>query len=255
MSSKNVLIKIQNVDKLYLHKKKKKISLKAVNNVSLELYEGEVFGLLGVNGAGKTTLSSIISTLIKPTSGDILWKGKSIYKDLYNYRKIIGFCPQKQNLDENLTLEQNLIFQGRYYGMNVSDIKSRIEYLNKKFGFEKYIKLKADILSGGYRQRFLIARSLMHSPKFLILDEPTVGLDPHIRRKLWDTINLLKNEGMTIVLTTHYLDEAEQLSDRVCVINDGKVLLTDTPENLLLDLKKKNLEDVFLHLIKEQEAE
>ena len=95
----------------------------------------------------------------------------------------------------------------------------------------------------------------MHSPKFLILDEPTVGLDPHIRRKLWDTINLLKNEGMTIVLTTHYLDEAEQLSDRVCVINDGKVLLTDTPENLLLDLKKKNLEDVFLHLIKEQEAE
>jgi ABC-2 type transport system ATP-binding protein len=244
------LINIKNICKSFFDKKKEK---KALYKVSFDLKEGEVFGLLGVNGAGKTTLSSIIATLIKPTDGDILWQGRSIYKNYLDYRKIIGFCPQKQNIDTELSIEKNLDFQGRFYALDNNEIIKRKNYLLEKFDLKKYAKQKADVLSGGYRQRFLIARALMHSPKLVILDEPTVGLDPQVRRKLWHYISLLKKENVTVLLTTHYLDEAEILSDRVCVIDEGKVLVVDTPDQLKKDLKKTNLEDVFLQIVKQGE--
>ncbi len=242
------LLKIRNINKKYYLKKSIKYAL---NNVSFNLFKGEIFSLLGVNGAGKTTLSSIISSLIPPTSGEILWNDKSIYKNLLEYRKIIGFCPQYQNLDPVLTLEQNLIFQGRYYGIPKKELFNKTDYLLKRFELEEYAKFNVEVLSGGYKQRFLIARTLIHSPKLVVLDEPTVGLDPQVRHKLWEFILSLKAEGITVILTTHYLDEAEKLSDRVCVIDNGKIKIIDTPEKLINDLKKKNLEDVFLHLLKE----
>ena len=245
------LLKIRNLHKTYHCKKKNK--KEALSDVSFDLLKGEIFSLLGVNGAGKTTLSSIIASLHPPTKGIVLWKDKSIYDDLIHYRKIIGFCPQHQNLDSNLTLEQNLIFQGRYYGLSKSELEERTDYLLKRFELNEYAKSKVDVLSGGYQQRFLIARTLIHNPKLVILDEPTVGLDPQVRRKLWQYILGLKEEGISVILTSHYLDEAEMLSDRVCVIDQGKVLLIDTPEKLKNDWKKKNLEDVFLHLLKEEE--
>ncbi len=227
--------------------------IRALKGVSIDIHEGEVLGLLGVNGAGKTTLASIISTLNPPTSGDILKNGKSIYDDVVSYRRMIGFCPQKPNIDMMLTIEENLEFAGRYFCMSPDDIKKQTAYLLKRFGLDKYAKSKAYILSGGYKQRFLIARTLMHSPKLVLFDEPTVGLDPHVRRDIWEVIKGLKADGVTVILTTHYLDEAEQLSDRVCLLDKGVIRLVDTPENLKKAHSQSNLEEVFIKLIKECE--
>jgi len=237
-----LLLRINNVRKSYQTKE-------ALKGVSLDLFEGEIVSLLGVNGAGKTTLSSIIATLHPATSGDLEFQGKSIYENLTAYRLQLGFCPQKPNLSLNLSLQDNLIFAGRFYGMQEAAIQERLQILSQQFGLTPYLHQKAYVLSGGYQQRFMIARSLMHSPRLIILDEPTVGLDPHIRRQLWDVIKELKKNGITVLLTTHYLDEAEQLSDRVCILDQGVIKLIDTPEKLIADFKEKNLEDVFVKLM------
>lgn len=248
-----VLLEIKKVKKTY--RERKNVEKYALKEINFDLYQGEIFGLLGVNGAGKTTLSSIIASLHSPSSGDVIWKGQSIYSQLIEYRKVIGFCPQKQNIDLNLTIEQNLVLQGRFYGYSMAEINKTKDHLLEKFELQEYRKSKADVLSGGYKQRFLIARALMNHPKLVILDEPTVGLDPKVRRKLWDHISALREENVTVILTTHYLDEAEILSDRVCVIDEGVVKVIDTPENLKNKWKQKNLEDVFIHLTEVEEKE
>lgn len=244
----NLLLKIQDIKKVYKTNDK---TIEALKGVSLDIYEGEVLGLLGVNGAGKTTLSSIVATLHPPTSGDIVHNGQSIYKNIVDYRNIIGFCPQKPNLNNYLTLQDNLAFAGRYFGMSEDAIAARIQELAHRFDFKTYLDKKPDVLSGGYKQRFVLARSIMHQPKLIILDEPTVALDPHIRRQLWEYIKTLKESNISILLTTHYLDEAEVLSDRVCVLDKGKVRLIDTPANLMQEFQKGRLEDVFIHLMDE----
>lgn len=244
------LIQVQSVKKIYRDGKQTKEALKGV---SLDINEGEILGLLGVNGAGKTTLSTILAGLHPCNSGHIFYKGRSIYEDIVSYRKIVGFCPQKPNLDLSLTLEENLIFAGRYHLMSSEDIHSQIESLMDQFHLQEYAKSKASVLSGGYKQRFLIARTLIHRPKLIILDEPTVGLDPHIRHQLWEQITDLKKNGASVLLTTHYLDEAEQLSDRVCIIDAGSVKTIDTPQNLMALHKKGRLEDVFLKLMQESD--
>lgn len=246
--SSNILLSIQNITKKFVTSTK---TIRALKGVSLDIYQGEILSLLGVNGAGKTTLSSIISSLNPPTSGDILYQGSSIYKDLMNYRKNIGFCPQKPNIDGMLTIEENLHFAGRYFNIPENEIKLRAKILMQKFNLTQYAQSKGSILSGGYKQRFLLARTLMHQPKIVILDEPTVGLDPQIRRNIWDIIKNLKKDGVTVLLTTHYLDEAEYLSDRVCILNKGVIKLIDTPNNLKKIYHQDNLENVFIELIKE----
>lgn len=248
----STLLSINNIEKHYL---KNNFIKKALQGVSFSLKQGEVFGLLGPNGAGKTTLSSIIATLHPPTSGDILWHQQSIYKHLQEYRSIIGFCPQKANLNPMLTLEDNLLFDGRFYQLNEKYIRHRAEYLMEKFNLTSYRNQNAEILSGGYKQRFLLARALMHNPQLLILDEPTVALDPHVRHQIWQYIKELKQEGITILLTTHYLDEAEILSDRVCILNEGLIKLLDTPENLKRAFNKTRLEDVFIEVINKNVTE
>lgn len=240
----NSLISLKNVSKRY-----KGASRDAVHNVSFDIKSGEIFSLLGVNGAGKSTTFSMIATQHPATSGEILWANKSIYDNLLEYRKIIGLCPQKANLDQKMTVANNLYFAGRFFGLSDAEIKLRTEEVSQMLGLQEYINTKVEELSGGYVQRCLIARSLMHSPKLLLLDEPTVGLDPHIRRQLWQLIENLKREGITIVLVTHYLDEAEHLSDRVCILNNGSVVAIDRPENLKNGFAKNNLEDVFLELM------
>ncbi len=242
----NVLLQIQNITKTYKATNK---TIDALKGVSLDIYKGEVLSLLGVNGAGKSTLSSIIATLHPATSGDILYKHSSIYNDLPTFRMRLGYCPQKPNLNPHLTLEQNLLFAGRLYGMQDDQINDRMRILAQRLGLENYLAQKAEVLSGGYKQRFMIARSLINNPEFIILDEPTVGLDPHIRRSLWDVIKELKKDGITVLLTTHYLDEAEKLSDRVVILDRGLIKLIDTPDKLMADFKQKNLEDVFIELM------
>lgn len=250
---KRILLEVRNCSKTYFDKKGKEMR-KALRDVSFELYAGEVFGLLGVNGAGKTTLSSLIATMYPLSEGQILYRGESIYDQLLEYRKIIGICPQKPNIEKRLTIEENLLFAGRCYGLTKEEAEERKNILAKQFDLEEYLKSSSEELSGGYRQRFLIARALMHDPQLLILDEPTVGLDPHIRRQLWEVIKRLKAQHVTVILTTHYLDEAEYLSDRVCLIHNGLIRTIDTPERLKEFHQKNNLEEVFLKFIDDPDA-
>lgn len=242
----STLIRVSNVVKEYG-------TYRALDDVSFDLYSHEIVSLLGVNGAGKTTLSSIIASLHPCTSGDILYDGTSIYKDLIAYRRILGFCAQKQNLTAQMSVREYLEFAGRYYLMPAAEIKQRTDLLIEQFGLRAYAHKHPSVLSGGYKQRLLIARSLIHNPKLVILDEPTVALDAHIRRELWEIIKGLKNMGVTVLLTTHYIDEAEILSDRICVLHAGKIKLIDTPSALMSSYNKNRLEDVFVALVQEQE--
>ncbi len=246
---KEKLLTIHNVHKTYYQKKK--TLKKAVQGISFEIFEGEIFSLLGANGAGKTTLSGILAGLHPPTSGDVQWKGKSIYKNILNYRASVGLCPQKPNIDPDLTIEEMLAFAARCYGKSKKEAEKQRDHLIDLLDLGSYAKSVAKHLSGGYKQRFLIARTLAHNPQLVILDEPTVGLDAHVRKNLWAIISRLKEEGVTTLLTTHYLEEAETLSDRVCFIDRGEVKVLDTPENLNKHYKKAHLEDVFLHLMEQ----
>ncbi len=243
-----IFIKIVSVKKEYTTDQGVKHALKGV---SLDIYQGEILGLLGVNGAGKTTLSSIIAGIHPATSGDILYQDRSIYDDIVGYRRHVGFCPQKPNLDLTLSLEENLFFAGRFYGIPATEVKERVKTLIEQFNLQEYAQQKASVLSGGYKQRFLIARSLIHHPQLIILDEPTVGLDPQISRDLWQHILWLKARGSSIILTTHYIEEAEELSDRVCIIDAGEIKVIDTPSNLKKLHNSDRLEDVFLLLTKQ----
>ena len=245
----NEILRINSLSKTYSDEKH---TVYAVNNISFTINEGEIFGLLGVNGAGKTTLSSILATLHPPTSGDILYKGVSIYQDIDSYRMNLGFCPQKQNLDQFLTVEENLYFAGRYFLIPKKELSERVAALLHHFDLKKYATFSVDQLSGGNKQRVLIARALIHNPKIIIFDEPTVGLDPDIRRALWQQIKELKKMGITIILTTHYLDEAEQLSDRVCFLHKGKIILIESVEKLKTERNKESLEEIFIDLVQEQ---
>ncbi len=245
----SILLSVEHVSKIRVSDKHRKL---VINDISFSIKRGEIIGLLGANGAGKTTLSSLIASIYPPSSGDILFEGKSIYKHLCAYRRAMGYCPQKINLDNDLTVEQNLRLAGRYMGLSQYSIEQQLEHILQQYGLQKYRTAKPDMLSGGYARRVLLARALMHNPKLLILDEPTVGLDPHIRHQLWDVIRGLKEQGVTIILTTHYLDEAEYLADRVCVLEHGQMRLIDTPAGLKAAYKKSSLEDVFIQLLKEE---
>ena len=242
----DVLLSIQDIKKTYLLHGK---PFQALKGITLTINKAEIISLLGVNGAGKTTLSSILATAQNPTAGDILWHGKSIYKNVLNYRQIIGFCPQKQNFDTALTVYENLLFAGRFFGVEENHLQKHVHHLMEQFNLTGYAQSKVNVLSGGYRQRLLIARALVHQPQLVILDEPTIALDPHIRRGIWAHIRALKDRGITVLLTTHYLDEAEILSDRVCILDKGLIRLIDTPQNLLSSYNKSKLEDVFLQLL------
>ncbi len=243
-------LQIQDITKIYQSDSK---PITALDNVSISINRGEVFGLLGVNGAGKTTLSSILATLHPPTSGDVLFKGKSIYTDLMQYRHSLGFCPQTQNLDTFLTVRENLIFAGRYLLMPEDLIKERVAELMKELELTHYADFSISALSGGNKQRVLIARALIHKPQLVILDEPTVGLDPDIRKKLWHIIRKLRDQGITIILTTHYLDEAEFLSDRICMLHKGRVILIESVKKLKEQHEQRKLEDIFIRLVEEEQ--
>ncbi len=248
-SDRKILLQVTDLVKQYPVSAGRK---RALDGISLDIYEGEVLGLLGADGAGKTTLSSILGTFHPATSGDVIFDGQSIYDDIYRYRMQLGFCPQRPNLDPQLTVRENLEFAARYYLQPSKDAKKRIDELMTRFALDKYAAVFVENLSGGYRQRLSIARALVHAPRIVILDEPTVALDPHVRHSIWDSIKTLKEDGVTVVLTTHYLDEAEELSDRVCILDEGKILLLDTPDALMKKHGKDNLEDVFMRLLDDE---
>ncbi|HXW86146.1 MAG TPA: ABC transporter ATP-binding protein [Candidatus Bathyarchaeia archaeon] len=243
-------IRIKNLSKAY---ETKHGTVQALVDVTFDIHAGEIFSLLGANGAGKTTLSSILATLHPPTGGTVCVNGKSIYDDIYTFRRMLGFCPQRQNLDMFLSVQENLEFAGRYFLLDKDTIQKRVAHLLGQLELERYAHFSIHALSGGTKQRVLIARALMHEPRFVILDEPTVGLDPDIRRKLWELIKHLKSMGITVLLTTHYLDEADYLSDRICVLHKGRIVLIESVHSLKSTRGKEKLEDIFLDIMKEQE--
>lgn len=217
-----------------------------VNNINLNIKEGELFSLLGTNGAGKTTTIKMISTLIKQNSGTIKVLGYDTIKDYKIIRNKINVSPQETAVAMNLTVYENLDFMANVY--QIENKKDKIDNLIKTFKLEEVLKQKAKTLSGGYMRKLSIAISLINDPKILFLDEPTLGLDVLSRKELWNTINNLKGK-ITIILTTHYMEEAESLSDRVAIMNKGNIIEIGTPKEIISKTKTKNMEDAFVSLI------
>ncbi|MFI5135373.1 MAG: ABC transporter ATP-binding protein [Chitinophagales bacterium] len=226
----------------------------AVKGISFEVHEGEIFGLLGPNGAGKTTTLEIIETLREKSSGEIFIDGLNVDRDQNKIKKIIGVQLQAAGYYPNLTLMELLnLFSGLY---NVSIDKKHMLSL---VGLEDKSKSKYKSLSGGQKQRFSICTTLINNPKIVFLDEPTTGLDPQARRNLWELVREIRSKGATVVITTHYMDEAEELCERVAVMDNGRILALNSPDHMIDELvasgferkkevKKANLEDVFLQM-------
>jgi len=226
---------IKNLTKIYG-------SLTAVNELNLEIKRGEFFGLLGPNGAGKSTTIRMISTLTPKTSGDIIINGKSMDRNLKEVKMKIGVVPQGNNLEVEMTAWENLELHGRLYNMT-KDIRSK--RMQELLEFTELKERKNDIVkgySGGMKRKLMIARALMHNPDLLLLDEPTVGLDAVARRKMWDLLKRLKNKGLTVLLTTHYIEEAEVLCDRVGLIDGGRLIELDSPQKLIQKVGKYTVE-------------
>ncbi len=217
-------------------------SITAVSHLNLEIEKGEIFGLLGPNGAGKTTVMRMTSTLTPPTSGKIFIGGEEIDRDSAAIKNRMGIVPQSSNLEDDLNAWENLEYHGMLYGMNKKDRRKRAEEL---LDFVGLLDRKNDIArhySGGMKRKMMIAKALMHRPEIILMDEPTVGLDAAIRRKIWDLIRELHAQGMTVFLTTHYLDEAQMLCTRVGMIHEGRLVKTGTPEEMIREAGRHVLE-------------
>ncbi|HEX7191705.1 MAG TPA: ABC transporter ATP-binding protein [Thermoanaerobaculia bacterium] len=204
----------------------------ALAGLDLTVSEGEFFGLLGPNGAGKTTTIGILTTRVYATSGDAFVAGISVTNDPAGVKRRIGVVPQRPNADRGLSVIENLVFHASYFGVPRADARRRGEELLERMGLAEKRDAKVDSLSGGQQQRLMIARALSHDPQVLFLDEPTVGLDPQARLSLWDILRDLHAHGRTIIMTTHYMEEADRLCDRLAIIDQGKLLALDTPAAL-----------------------
>ena len=213
----------------------------AVDGIDFTVKRGESFGLLGPNGAGKSTTMRIIGATSQRTGGEISILGKDPEKFGPQIRAHLGVIPQKDNLDEQLTVTQNLYIYGRYFGLSNKFIKGKIEELLEFAQLEEKRDAKVDSLSGGMKRRLTIARALVSEPDILMLDEPTTGLDPQARHILWDRLFRLKEKGVTLVITTHFMDEAEQLCERLIVIDRGKIMAEGSPADLIKRYSSKEV--------------
>lgn len=226
-------------------------SNKAVNGVSFSIDKGEIFGLLGPNGAGKTTMIRIMSTVLPPDRGDFTIGGYSGRRNPGSVRRLIGICPQELALYEDLSPMDNLVFFGRMVGLNGKEARSQALTNLDLMGLADRAKGKVEKFSGGMKRRVNLAIALMGHPQLLFLDEPTVGIDPQSRNNIHETIGELRKNGMTVLYTTHYMEEANRLCDRVAVMDGGQIIAMDTPLNLRRQLgppEQVTLEDVFLKM-------
>ena len=243
----NNIISVQNLVKNYG-------SFEAVKDISFDVMQGEIFGLLGPNGAGKSTTLEIIETLREKTSGKVFVNGIDLDKSPGEIKKIIGVQLQTSGFYPNLNLLELIKLFSGLYNRDVDAME-----LLKKVNLADKAKNKSKELSGGQKQRFSIATTLINNPIIIFLDEPTTGLDPQARRNLWDLIREIRDNGTTVIITTHYMDEAEQLCDRIAIMDEGKIIKLDSPDGMIDELvatgferpkqvKSANLEDVFIHL-------
>jgi len=205
----------------------------AVDGLSFEINRGEIFGLLGPNGAGKSTVISILCCLLEATMGSVVINGYDIRKNANNIKKIIGVVPQEISLYPTLTARENLKFYGKIYGLSGRTLKTRVEVLLDMVGLRERANDPLEVYSGGMKRRINIAAALLHDPKILYLDEPTTGVDPQSRRRIYDTIQDLNRQGMTVLLTTHQMEDAEKLCHRIAIMDKGKLIALDTLKGLL----------------------
>ena len=229
-----VLVRVENLVKDFRHTGAagKAETKRAVDGLSFAVARGEIFGLLGPNGAGKTTTIRMLTMLTRPTSGAIFYEGKPLFGNEPQVKELIGVVPQQVNFDQDLTAGENLELHARLHHMGAAERRARIAEL---LAFVELADVRRDPvrrLSGGMKRRLLIARALVHRPRILFLDEPTVALDPQVRRRIWELIRRMAQDGVTVLLTTHYIEEAESLCARVTIMNRGRLAALDTPAAL-----------------------
>ncbi len=237
-------------------------NVNAVDGISFEVKQGEVFGLLGPNGAGKSTTISMVSTLTKPTEGTILFEGSDIIKSPEHIRKSLGVVPQDIALYPTLSGYENLAFWGNIYGLKGKELKKRINEVSEIIGINGRIKDRIDKYSGGMKRRLNIGAALLHKPELLIMDEPTVGIDPQSRNHILDTVLELNRQGMTIIYTSHYMEEVEYLCSRLCIMDQGKIIASGTQQELVklidektqINIKTDRVENVLLDSLKKIEG-
>ncbi len=236
-----IAITIEHLDKTYE-------DVKALDDFSLQVGKGELFGLLGPNGAGKTTAINILSGLLKPTSGTARVYGHDVQKETAKVKELIGVCIQETAVYPYLTGAENVDLFGDLHTMNKATLKARRDFLLMKMGLADEAKKRTGKYSGGMKRRLSLILALIHNPQIAFLDEPTVAMDPQSRHAVWDFLKELKKDEKTIILTTHYMEEAEELCDRVGIIDHGKLIALGTPKELISKNKVKNLEEVFIKL-------
>ncbi|SCG82163.1 Nod factor export ATP-binding protein I [Proteiniborus sp. DW1] len=231
----------------------------AVNNISLNIDSGDFIGLLGPNGAGKTTIIKMLTGLLKPTEGEIYINGQKMTRNNKDAKKILGIVPQYTNLDKELTVYENLVFAAKLF--SIRSYKQKISELLEFIELESYKDRKAMNLSGGMARRLMIAKALINDPEIIILDEPTVGIDLNGRRKIWDILKAMKTMGKTVLLTTHYIEEADYLCNKVCLIDRGQIIDNNTPDNLKKELGAYTMEyfdnemkTIYKHFQSKEEA-
>ena len=239
---------MQEIKTVELVKRYKNIT--AVNKLNLEIYQGELFSLLGVNGAGKTTTIKMLTCITKPTDGDAFIGGYSVNKQPEQVKRLIGVSPQETAVAPNLSVKENLELMCGIHGFTKEKSKAKINELTEQFSLDSVLKRKAGKLSGGWQRRVSIAMALISEPHILFLDEPTLGLDVIARHELWDMICSLKGK-VTVILTTHYMEEAESLSDRIGIMKDGNLLAVGTAEELKIMTGAKDFESAFVSIVKE----
>ena len=236
-------LKIEKLRKTYSN------GLLALDGISLEVQAGRFFGLLGPNGAGKTTLINSVVSLARPDSGRVEVFGRDAHREFREARRMIGVSPQEMNLDKFLTVEEVLLYHAGYYGVEKRKARERTEELLERFGLVGKRKDRVNTLSGGMKRRVMFARALIHDPEILFLDEPTAGVDIELRYSLWEYIRELNRGGLTILLTTHYLEEAEELCEEIALINDGRIAAQDTSAGLKARYDARSVEEVYLKVM------
>ena len=244
------MIEIKSLVKKFPHKDKagKETYKTAVDGLSLSIRQGEIFGLLGPNGAGKTTTIRMLTLQTRPTSGSIYYDGMELASHGVELKSLIGVVPQHVNFDQDLTVGENLELHARLHHLPSQQRQTRIRELLEYMELGEVVNDGVRRLSGGMKRRLLIARALIHKPRILFLDEPTVALDPQVRRRIWDLVRKMAEDGVTVFLTTHYIEEAEALCNRVAILNKGKLVAVDSPARLRDNFQEAHLEDVFLKL-------
>ncbi len=243
------IIEVRDLTKVFMARS---MTITAVDHVSFDLIKGEIFGMIGPNGAGKSTTFAMMTTLIKPTGGSIKVAGLDVNKDAEKIRQIIGIVPQQHSLYPDLTARENLELMGNLYDVPKKVMEERIEYYLKLVNLETHSERFTGGFSGGMKQRLSVICAVVHDPEIIFWDEPTTGLDPQTRQAIWKLAMKFNHEGKTLIFTTHYMEEADKLCNRVAIMNSGKLVALDTPENLKKMSKSTTLEEVFIHLTGEE---